>query len=84
VRNSRGQVFLCHTGIWCCKERLDPPGAGPARRRRAEAGTLRAVPSVEVQATPRAVFPVPVTAPRCLGRSRPLFAGGGIEVYPLR
>jgi hypothetical protein len=45
---------------------------------------LRAATSVQVQAHPRVVFPVPVTARRCLGRARPLFARGGIEVYALR
>jgi hypothetical protein len=45
---------------------------------------LRAVSSVEVQSSPRVVFPVPVTARRCLFSAQRLFARGGVEVYALR
>jgi hypothetical protein len=64
--------------------RGDAPCAQVRRIARQGYVVLRAVSSVEVQSSPRVVFPVPVTARRCLFSARRLFARGGVEVYALR
>jgi hypothetical protein len=64
--------------------RDDAPCAQVRRAARDGYVVLRALSSVEVRASPRVVFPVPVTARRCLAPARPVFSRGGVEVYALR